>query len=87
MFFSSPSLFSQAWRGTAITDPSISSRCHSLLEELKAKREYSLKLKALKARNENLQQVGSKKRPSIFKNLKRHHLDLVQEVTIAKEQL
>lgn len=79
--------FSQDYKRSVVTDPSISRRCEALMEERNQKIQHKQRLKTMIVRNEKIQKITPPERQSILKKLKRNKISLENELKLTLSKI
>ena len=80
-------LQAQEWRGSVITDPSISIRCQELVEERTLKINHKQRISALIVRNKVLQKITPDFKKSLKGKIQQNYSNLERELYLAKAKI
>lgn len=79
--------FSQDYRSTVVTDPSISRRCDALMNKRNLKIGHKQKLKSLIVRNQKIQKITPAEKRSIKQSLQKNLRHLEHELKLTLVQI
>lgn len=77
----------EGWRGSVITDPSISIKCEILIDKRQKKINNKQKLVALLDRNHKLRKITPQRKVTIAQKLKENRNSLNRELLLTREKI